>query len=135
MKENLKLSAKKYLGKIEQIPPMYSAIKVNGKKLYEYARKGIEVKVPSRSVEIKESKILKVEPPYFDFYAHVSKGTYIRKLAEDISKEAGTDGHVSALCRTFIGPFKLIECIELDEVTEEKLMPIDEVKQMIADRI
>lgn len=81
-----------FLGKQEQIPPIYSAIKVNGKKLYEYARKGQEVKIEPRNIEIYEIKLLNIDTKnkQIEFEVSCSKGTYIRSLCEDIAKKIGT---------------------------------------------
>lgn len=83
---------KTFLGKQEQMPPMYSAIKINGKKLYEYARKGQKVEVEPRKIEIFEINLLNIEKESktIHFKVHCSKGTYIRSLCEDIAKRLGT---------------------------------------------
>lgn len=111
-----------FTGEIKQIPPMYSAVKVNGKKLYEYARAGIEVERPERLVFIHELALL-TEPKIvdgdklkFSFRAHCSKGTYIRTLAVDIGKKLGFPAHMSALIRTASGPFTLEDCLTFEEI-------------------
>ena len=79
-----------FLGKGQQIPPMYSAIKINGKKLYEYARNGENVEVPPRNIEIYSINLLKIKDTEMEFEVSCSKGTYIRTLCEDIAKALGT---------------------------------------------
>ena len=83
---------KEFLGKQEQIPPMYSAIKVNGKKLYEYARKGEQVEIKPRQIEIYSIELLNIkkEQRQIEFQVYCSKGTYIRSLCEDIAEKLGT---------------------------------------------
>ena len=115
-------AAENLCGNMDQIPPMYSAVKINGKKLYEYARSGIKVDVPSRKIEIKENRFISFDGRTAEFFAHVSKGTYIRKLAEDIAEAAGSPGHVTKLRRTFIGDYKIEDSIGLDEITEDKII-------------
>ena len=105
-------------GKQEQIPPIYSAIKVNGKKLYEYARKGQEVEIKPRQIEIynidlnnidKENKII-------EYTVNCSKGTYIRSLCEDIAKKLGTIGYMENLIRLKAGEFSIENSITLEEI-------------------
>ncbi|OIJ09948.1 tRNA pseudouridine(55) synthase TruB [Anaerobacillus arseniciselenatis] len=120
--KQLKEVVNSFVGEIEQIPPMYSAVKVNGKKLYEYARLGQVVERPSRRVVIHNLTIL-TEPELFDgnklkfsFRVHCSKGTYVRTLAVDIGKQLGYPSHMSALVRTASGPFTLKECITFEQI-------------------
>lgn len=116
--ENIEKTLKTFLGKQEQIPPMFSAIKVNGKKLYEYARKGQKVEVQPRIIEIFEIKLLKIdkENKTISFTVHCSKGTYIRSLCEDIAKRLGTIGFMKSLNRIQVGEFYLEEAITIDEL-------------------
>ncbi len=110
-----------FIGKQKQIPPMYSAIKVNGKKLYEYARKGQTVEVQPREVEIYsiELKNVNKQENEVEFKVHCSKGTYIRSLCEDIAKRLGTIGYMKELNRTKVGKFTLQESITLEEMEKE----------------
>ncbi len=111
-------------GQITQIPPMYSAVKVNGRKLYEYARKGIEVERPERTVHIHEIELLseedKFEGPEIRFTIRVlcGKGTYIRTLAVQIGEQLGYPAHMSHLVRTSSGSFTKNDCRTLEEVRE-----------------
>lgn len=105
----------KFMGEIEQIPPSFSAIKVNGKRAYELARKGIDVKMKSRKVHIYDFKITAVNLPRIDFEVECSKGTYIRTLAMDFAIALGTLGHLTKLCRTAIGEYSLENAKSIDE--------------------
>ena len=98
-------TAKEFLGQIQQVPPVYSAIKKEGKRLYEFARKGEQVAVPPRIVEIFEFEITRIELPSVDFRVVCSKGTYIRSLANDFGKALNSGAYLSRLRRTKIGGF------------------------------
>lgn len=110
-----------FLGEINQVPPVFSALKKDGKRLYEYARSGEEVEVKSRKVEISEFEITGNRMPEVDFRVVCSKGTYIRSLANDYGKALETGAHLSALRRTKIGTFNVEKAIDID--TFEKLLP------------
>ncbi|BAQ10563.1 pseudouridine synthase [Bacillus sp. OxB-1] len=111
-------------GEIEQIPPMYSAVKVNGRKLYEYARKGQEVERPKRIVRIEEIVLLDDRNLYegnqitFDVRVVCGKGTYIRTLAVQIGELLGFPAHMASLVRTASGSYRKEDCRTLDEVKE-----------------
>lgn len=98
-----------FLGDSKQIPPMTSAIHINGKRLYELAHQGIEVDRPTRDIHIFDIKLLSYENDEIRFYTKVSKGTYIRTLGSDIAKKLGTIGYLTNLIRVGVGPFKLEE--------------------------
>jgi tRNA pseudouridine55 synthase len=106
-------------GDILQIPPMHSAIKVDGKRVYESARKGIEVKMDPRLVTVSEFEITNFENPVVEFRIVCSKGTYIRSLARDLGEKLNVGAYMSSLCRTRIGNFKLSEAHELVSLIEE----------------
>jgi len=108
----------KFLGAIQQIPPIHSAIRVNGKRAYAMARKGKEPELKAREVHIKEFEITNIEKPIVEFRVVCSKGTYIRSLARDFGQALGTVAYLSALCRTRIGEFKLGDALSLDQVPE-----------------
>ena len=126
-------------GVITQTPPMYSAVKVNGKKLYEYARQGLIIERPSREVTIYELELLSDEPSFigeqisFPIRVSCSKGTYIRTLAVQIGEKLGYPAHMSKLVRTASGSFKEEQCITLQMVQdkvdagtlEDFLLPLD----------
>ena len=108
------------IGKQMQKPPMYSAIKVNGKKLYEYARSGKSVEVPEREIELYDLKLLNidVENMLLQFEVHCSKGTYIRTVCEQIASKLGTVGYMLDLKRTMVGDFKIENSITISELSE-----------------
>ena len=106
-----------FIGKLEQVPPMYSAVKVNGKKLYELAREGKEIERKSRTIEVYDIRIRQFLPPdRVEIDVDCSKGTYIRTLCSDIGKALGCGGHMAELLRTRTGAFSLENAIKLDEL-------------------
>lgn len=109
-------AAKTFLGSIEQVPPAHSSVKVNGKRAYELARKGKEVELKPRKVQITEFEITACRFPEVDFRVVCSKGTYIRSLAHDMGTRLGVGGHLSALCRTRIGKYSLAEAETVEEI-------------------
>ncbi len=118
--EKIKNTLTTFLGKQKQLPPMYSAIKVKGKKLYEYARRGQTVEIEPREIEIYEIKLLKInkEQKQIEFKVHCSKGTYIRSLCEDIAKRLDNVGYMSALNRIKVGEFSIEEAITIEQMQE-----------------
>ena len=113
---------KSFIGKQLQTPPMYSAIKLNGKKLYEYARKDIQVNVKPREIEIYDISIthINAEKNELQFIVKCSKGTYIRSLCEDIAKKMGTIGYMKELNRTKVGIFDIRNSIKIEELEDNK---------------
>ncbi|MBR2744341.1 MAG: tRNA pseudouridine(55) synthase TruB [Clostridia bacterium] len=113
---------KQFVGKQVQTPPIYSAIKVNGKKLYEYARKGEEVEIPKREIEIYEINLVNYEQDNstITFKVHCSKGTYIRTLCEDISEKLGTVGYMEELQRLKVGSFDISSAVDIFDVENNK---------------
>ena len=109
---------KNYEGEITQIPPMYSALKVNGKKLYDLAREGIEIERKKRRVTIYDIELLDFNFPYAKLRVTCSKGTYIRTLVDDIGEELGTFAYVKDLCRVRVGDFRIEDSIDSDEILE-----------------
>ena len=133
-KKHIEEILESFVGKQKQTPPMYSAIKVKGKKLYEYARKGEKIEIPKREIEIYSIKLVGInrEKKEIEFKVSCSKGTYIRSLCTDIAKKLGTIGYMSELKRLKVGNFKIEDTIIIDEnVTkediEEKLITIEEL--------
>ena len=110
--------ATEFLGPQMQIPPIFSALKVDGKKLYELARKGKEAKIEPRPIEIKELEITAVRMPEVDFRVVVSKGTYIRSLAFDFGKACGSGAVLSALRRTRVGDFDVKNAMTIPDWLE-----------------
>ncbi len=114
--QHLEEARKKFVGTIEQTPPMHSAIKVDGKRLYELARKGETVARKTRSVIISEFELTKVDLPTIEFRVVCSKGTYIRSLANDFGEQLGIGAHLSSLRRTRIGDFNVDKAYDLEEL-------------------
>ena len=121
-KENIERIFNNLEGKQEQIPPMYSAIKLNGKKLYEYARKGIEVEVKPRTIEIYKLELIKIEDMEIIFRVSCSKGTYIRTLCEKIAEELGTVGYMKELKRIQVGEFNIKDSITIEELENQEIV-------------
>ena len=125
----------RFTGDYDQVPPMYSALKVNGKKLYELAREGKEVERQPRHVTIHELEILRLELPLVRFRTVCSKGTYIRTLCADIGAALGCGGAMQSLRRTAVGAFRLDSALTLGEVQQRKdqgrlaevIIPVDSV--------
>ena len=124
-----------FVGEYAQIPPMYSALKVNGKKLYELAREGKTVERKARNVQIYSIEILKMDLPRVRMSVHCSKGTYIRTLCHDIGQKLGCGGCMEKLLRTKAGIFELADTLKLAEINalakeglvEEKIISVDEL--------
>ncbi|MBR2998658.1 tRNA pseudouridine(55) synthase TruB [Candidatus Saccharibacteria bacterium] len=104
-RKDVEFILKKFIGEIEQTPPKFSAIKINGQRAYKLARKGQDFEIPSRKVTIYDIKILEYDYPMLKIRCHVSSGTYIRTLAEDIGKALGTGAYLTTLRRTKIGDY------------------------------
>lgn len=116
--EEWKGVARAWTGTVRQTPPAYSAIKVKGKPLYEYARAGEDVEIPTREVTIKEFEILASDPEKVGFRVRCSGGTYVRALAADVAMAAGTCAHLSALRRTASSSFRVSDAITLEAALE-----------------
>ncbi|HCQ90190.1 MULTISPECIES: tRNA pseudouridine(55) synthase TruB [unclassified Clostridium] len=110
-----------FKGNIKQVPPMYSALKVNGKKLYELAREGIEIEREARSITIHDIKVLEINLPYVKMEVNCSKGTYIRSLCYDIGEKLGCGAMMSALERTATGKFTKENSISIESLNEENI--------------
>lgn len=116
-----------FRGKIMQIPPMVSAKKINGQKLYSLARKGIIVARNPVEITIKEIKILAIDLPHIEFEVKCSKGTYIRTLCEDIGRKFGCGGHMNGLRRTSIGQYDLKNAMTIAEIKQADIEQIAKV--------
>lgn len=123
-----------FRGEGEQIPPMYSALKHQGQRLYDLARKGLEVDRPARPITIHSLTLLRFDATSMDLDVHCSKGTYIRTLAEDIGRSLGCGGHVEVLRRTAVGSLKVMDAFTIDQLEvmtqnerDKVLMPMDEL--------
>lgn len=120
--KNIDNVLKTFLGKQIQTPPIYSAIKVNGKKLYEYARNNKAVEIPKRNIEIYNIHLLKLDTKMnqIKFDVECSKGTYIRSLCEDIAERLGNVGYMKELERAKVGEFRIEESVTIDDLEENK---------------
>jgi len=115
----LKEVINQFTGVVDQYPPVFSAIKKDGRRLYEYARKGEEIKINSRQVEISVFELTEIKLPTIDFYVKCSKGTYIRSLANDYGKALGSGAHLSSLRRTAIGLHRIEDASTIEQITVE----------------
>lgn len=109
---------KKFIGEIEQVPPMVSAVKVGGKKLYQLARKGLVVERQPRKIIIDRLDVVNVEPPKVKFFMECSKGTYVRQLAADVGEILGCGAAICQIERTKVGPFTIDQAVSLEELNE-----------------
>ncbi|MBU3011080.1 tRNA pseudouridine(55) synthase TruB [Polaribacter vadi] len=115
----LKETTHQFIGNIQQKPPIFSAIKKDGKRLYELARKGETTEIKSREITISEFEITNINLPNVDFRVVCSKGTYIRSLAYDFGKALNSGGHLSVLRRTKIGDFSVDDAVSIEQFIEE----------------
>ena len=118
--EDVKKAAESFLGEQQQIPPMYSALKVNGKKLYELAREGKEIERKARPVEIFSLTVDRIELPRVTMTVHCSKGTYIRTLCHDIGEKLGCFGCMESLLRTKVSRFEIESSLKLSEIQKKR---------------
>lgn len=114
-REMVEETLKTFLGEIQQIPPVYSAVKVNGKRAYDYARKGNEVELKPKLLVIDEIELLDCQLPYITIRVVCSKGTYIRALARDIGTALNSGAHLTSLRRTRVGDVTVENCISLEQ--------------------
>lgn len=127
-RERLLATLAEFKGEIQQIPPMYSALKHKGERLYKLAREGIEVEREPRTIHIHELNLGLFNSPEFELDVHCSKGTYVRTLAEDVGEVLGCGAHVIALRRTAVGPYRdnrLVDMAQLELTAEEGLPALD----------
>jgi tRNA pseudouridine55 synthase len=117
--DELNVVSERFTGKIQQIPPMYSAIKKDGKKLYEYARNGIEVERAAREIEVNSLSVKQLEDNLYEMDAVVSSGTYIRTLIEDYCKAMNELGYMTSLVRSGIESLTLEDAVDIEEVDEK----------------
>jgi tRNA pseudouridine55 synthase len=110
-----------FIGARPQVPPMVSAIKHKGQRLYELARRGISVERQPRPIRIYELVITRLELPEIDFFVRCSKGTYIRRLGEEIGEVLGVGGHISRIRRVSLGPFLIRDSVKLEDVHEDHI--------------
>lgn len=118
-KQQLDLALKKFQGPIEQIPPMYSAKKINGQKLYKLARKGVTIERKPHKITIYKIKVSKFKHPDLQIEVHCSSGTYIRSLAHDLGQELGCGAYLAGLKRTKIGDYSLNKAVKIDKLNKK----------------
>jgi tRNA pseudouridine55 synthase len=119
--EQIQTATQQFVGRIEQTPPLFSAVKIDGKRAYELARQGQEAEIKSKTVDIKAFELTRIALPDIDFRVVCSKGTYIRSLARDLGEALGSGGHLIRLVRTRIGEYQLADAISI--ATIEALRP------------
>lgn len=132
--ENVTKILKEFIGKSKQVPPMYSAIKVNGKKLYEYARKGQTIEIKPREIEIYGIELLNINNNEISFKVHCSKGTYIRTLCENIAEKLETVGYMKELKRIEVGEFNIKNAITLKELESKKEKALISIEEFLKDK-
>jgi len=110
-----------FVGESQQVPPMVSALRIGGRRLYSLARRGITVERPARKITIYSLAIENFDPPFVEFRLHCSKGTYVRKLAEDIGTSLGCGAHMVKILRLGIGRFRLKDAVDLKDVGVDSL--------------
>lgn len=125
--EKVKRELSSIIGKQEQTPPIYSAIKIKGKKLYEYARSGKEVDIPKRSIEIYNTELIKIEEDEITFKVSCSKGTYIRSLCEKIAEDLNTVGYMKELQRVQVGEFNIGQAVGIVEIRKNPTLIEDKI--------
>ncbi len=132
--ENVTKVLKEFIGKSKQVPPMYSAIKVNGKKLYEYARKGQTIEIKPREIEIYSIELQSITNNEITFKVHCSKGTYIRTLCENIAEKLETVGYMKELKRIEVGEFNIKNAITLKELESKKEKALISIEEFLKDK-
>ncbi|TPE46120.1 tRNA pseudouridine(55) synthase TruB [Pontibacter mangrovi] len=126
---DVKGAAESFVGTIEQVPPIYSAVQINGKRAYDLARKGKEVELKSRTVTISAFDITSIDGPEVTFRVVCSKGTYIRSLAHDLGQNLGVGAHLSKLERTRIGEYKLEDALTIEDIIEIRKKQLEEANE------
>lgn len=123
--ESIQLATKNFIGEIQQIPPIFSAVKIKGKRAYDMARNGEEPEIKARTINIKSFEITRIALPEIDFKIVCSKGTYIRSIARDFGIALGSGAHLTALCRTRIGNFLLANAQSVQAFETNLLAELD----------
>lgn len=124
--QQLKETAKTFIGEIEQLPPMFSAVKVQGKPLYTYARKGQDIERKTKKVHVHDFQITELNPPVAHFRVSCSTGTYVRTLIHDLGQKLQCGAYLKSLKRLQIGTFSLEQACNLDEISEENLIDLQQ---------
>jgi tRNA pseudouridine55 synthase len=116
--DDLHAATKAFIGKIEQVPPIYSAVKIDGERAYKLARRGEEAEIKAKTIEIKSFELTAIEGPVVSFRVVCSKGTYIRSLARDYGQALGCGAHLSSLRRTRIGEYNISDALTIEDIQE-----------------
>ncbi|MCH5225642.1 MAG: tRNA pseudouridine(55) synthase TruB [Muribaculaceae bacterium] len=116
--ERVRRALESFRGEIMQVPPVYSAVKVDGKRAYKYARRGDDLELKAKPIEIKEIQLLKFEGDEIEFRVKCSKGTYIRALARDLGRALDSGAHLTGLRRTQVGSHRIEDCLAIDEAVD-----------------
>lgn len=124
--QQLKENASTFIGEIEQLPPMFSAVKVQGKPLYTYARKGQDIERKTKKVQIHDFQIIELNPPVAHFRVSCSTGTYVRTLVHDLGQKLQCGAYLKSLKRLQVGTFSLDKAHNLDEISEENLIGLQQ---------
>ena len=127
--EDVESAIKSFIGDIKQVPPMYSALKKDGKKLYELARQGIEIEREAREIKIYDIEIMEIAMPYVTFLVKCSKGTYVRSLCRDIGEKLGVGACMDHLTRTAVSFFTIDNALKLSDI--ERLAKEDKIDELI----
>ena len=127
--ENVESAIKSFVGDIKQVPPMYSALKKDGKKLYEFARQGIEIEREARDIKVYDIEIMEIAMPYVTFLVKCSKGTYVRSLCRDIGEKLGVGACMDHLTRTAVSFFTIDNALKLSDI--ERLAKEDKIDELI----
>ena len=127
--EHIREAARRFTGEIMQVPPMHSAIKKDGKRIYELARQGKTIELEPRKLFIKTFEITSIEMPVLRFRVVCSTGTYIRSLANDLGAVLGCGGYLSSLCRTGIGAFRIEEAMDIEELEKRVVAEKEQFKK------
>lgn len=120
-REEVEEALNRFLGESMQVPPAFSAIKINGKRAYKLAREGKEVKIEPRKIEISDIKLNNYDFPLVNFIVSVSSGTYIRSLVEDIGKKLGTGAYITSLRRSTVGTYTIKSAIQIEEISSKSI--------------
>jgi len=121
-REQVEEVLKRFTGEIEQKPPMVSAVKHKGERLYKLARQGKDVERTARKVSINELRLLRFDPPDVEFFMACSKGTYVRQLAEDVGDVLGCGACICQIERTKVGPFDISQAVSLEDLREDHIL-------------
>ena len=127
--EQVRKAAQQFVGTIEQVPPLYSAVMVDGVRAYKIARKGGEAEIKAKTITIKEFEITAITGADISFRVVCSKGTYIRSLAHDLGKALGCGAHLTELVRTRIGDYKLEDALTIDDIIRIRKQQLEEAQQ------